>query len=39
MLDCGFSFKGYAENVQQKATKYSLITNAVLLDADGHMLT
>ena len=29
-----FSFKGYAKNVREKATMYSLKTTEVLLDAD-----
>ena len=39
MLGCRFSFKVYAKNVKEKATKYSLKTAEVLLDADGHVLT
>ena len=39
MLGCGFSFEVYAKNVREKATKCSLKTNEVLLDADGQVLT
>ena len=34
MLGCKFSFKTYAKNVREKATKCSLKTTEVLLDAD-----
>ena len=39
MLDCRFSFEAYAKNVREKATKCSLKTTEVLLDADGHVHT
>ena len=39
MLGCRFSFQAYAKNVRKKATKWSLKTNKVLLDADGHVFT
>ena len=39
MLDCRFYFKAFKKNVQEKATKCSLKTTEVLLDADGHVLT
>ena len=39
MLGCRFNFDVYAKNVRQKATKCSLRTTEVLLDADGHVLT
>ena len=39
MLDCRFSFEAYAKNLREKATKCTLKTAEVLLDADGHMLT
>ena len=32
------SFETYAKNVREKITKCCLITNEVLLDADGHVL-
>ena len=32
------SFEAYAKNVREKMTKCCLITNEVLLDADGHVL-
>ena len=38
MLGCRFSFKACAKNIQGKATKCSLKTAEVLLDADGHLL-
>ena len=38
MLDCRFSFKAYAKNLREKATKCTLKTAEVLLDADGHVL-
>ena len=34
-----FSFKAYVKNVREKATKCSLKTTEVLLDADGYVLT
>ena len=37
MLDCRFNFK--AKNVQKNATKCTLKTTEVLLDADGNVLT
>ena len=39
MLGCRFNFEAYAKNVQKTATKCSLKTIALLLDADGHVLT
>ena len=39
MLGCRFSFQTYAKNLREKATKYSLNTSEVLLDADEHVLT
>ena len=39
MLGCRFSFKSYAKNVQEKATKCSVKATEVLLDADGYVLT
>ena len=36
MLGCKFSFKTYAKNVRERATKCSLKTTEVLLDADGY---
>ena len=39
MLSCTFSFEAYAKKVGEKATKCSLKTTEVLLDADGHVLT
>ena len=39
MIGCRFSFEAYAKNIQEKATKCSLKTTEVLLDADGHVLT
>ena len=39
MLGCKFSFKVYAKSVREKATKCSLKTNEVMLDADGHVIT
>ena len=39
MLGFRFSFEVYAKNVREKATKCSLKTTEVLLDADGHVLT
>ena len=39
MLGCRFSFKAYAKNIREKATKGSLETNEILLDADGHVIT
>ena len=39
MLDCRFSFEAYAKNLREKATKCTLKTAEVLLDADGHVLT
>ena len=38
MLDCRSSFKTYAKNVRESATKCSLKATDVLLDADGHVL-
>ena len=38
MLDCRFSFEAYAKNLREKATKCTLKTAEVLLDADGHVL-
>ena len=37
MLGCRFRFGACAKNVQEKATKCSLKTTEVLLDADGHV--
>ena len=34
-----FSFKGYAKNVKEKATKCSLKTTDIPLGVDGHVLT
>ena len=39
MLDCRFGFEEYAKNLREKATKCTLKTAEVLLDADGHVLT
>ena len=39
MLGCRFSFVAYSKNVREKATKCSLKTTDVLLDADKHVLT
>ena len=39
MLGFRFSFKAYAKNVKDEATKCSLEIAEVLLDADGHVLT
>ena len=39
MLGCRLSFEAYAESVREKATRCSLKTTEVLLDADGHLLT
>ena len=39
MLGSKFSFEEYMKNVREKATKWFLKTNEVLLDADGHTLT
>ena len=39
MLDCRSSFKAYAKNIRQKATKSSLKTTEVLLDGDGYVVT
>ena len=39
MLGCRSSDKAYTKDVREKATKCSLKTNEVLLDADGHVLT
>ena len=39
MLGCRFSFKAFAKNVREKATKCSIKTTDVLFDADGHVLT
>ena len=39
ILGCRFSFEAYAKNVKEKATKCSLETTELLLDADGHVLT
>ena len=39
MLGCRFSFEAYKKNVREKATKCSLKTTEVVLDADGHVLT
>ena len=38
MLDCRSSFKTYAKNVRESATKCSLKATDVPLDADGHVL-
>ena len=37
LLGCRFSFKAYAKNVLEKATKFS--TAEVLFDADQNVLT
>ena len=39
MLGYRFSFEAYAKSVREKATRCSLKTTEVLLDADGHLLT
>ena len=39
MLGCRLIFKAYEKNVREKATKCSLKTTEVLLDADGGLLT
>ena len=39
MLIYRFSYKAYAKNVKEKATKCSLNNIVVLLDADGNVLT
>ena len=39
MLGLRFSFAAYEKNVREKATKYSLQTTEILLDADGHVVT
>ena len=39
MSGCRFSFKAYAKNVKEKATKCSLKATDILLDADRHVLT
>ena len=40
MVGCTFSFESYdPENVREKATKCSLKTTVILLDADGLVLT
>ena len=39
MLGSRFSFKAHAKNIREKATKCSLKTAEVLLDADGNVLT
>ena len=39
MLGCRFSFQTYAKKLREKATKCSLKTSEVLLDADEHVLT
>ena len=39
MLGCRFSFEAYAKNLRKKATKSSLKTTEVLLDAEGYVLT
>ena len=39
MLGWRFSFKAYAKNVREKATKCSSKPTEVLLDADDHVLT
>ena len=39
MLGFRFSFETFAKNVREKATKCSLKTTEVLLDADGQVLT
>ena len=38
VLGCRFNLKAYAKNVREKATKGSLKTAEVLLDADRHAL-
>ena len=39
MIDCRFSIEANAKNVREKATKCTLKTAEVLLDADRHVLT
>ena len=39
MLDFRFSFGAFAKNVREKATKCSLKTTEVLLDADEQVFT
>ena len=39
MLVCTFNFEEHAKNLREKATKCSLKTAEVVLDADGHVLT
>ena len=38
MLGCRFNLEAIAKNVREKATKFSLKTTEVLLDADGHVV-
>ena len=38
LLGCSFNFGAYAKDVREKATKCSLKTAEVLLNADGHAL-
>ena len=38
MLSCRFNLEAYTKNVQEKATKCSLKTAEILMDADEHML-
>ena len=37
--DCRLNFEVYVKNVREKATKGSLKTADILLDAGGHVLT
>ena len=39
MVGCRFTFEAHVKKVQEKATKCSLKTTEVLLDADGYVLT
>ena len=39
MLGCEFRLESFAKNAREKATKCSLKTAEVLLDANGHVLT
>ena len=39
MLRCSFNFEDYTKNVTEKATKCSLKSTEVLLNADGYVLT
>ena len=39
MLGCRFSFKAYAKNARQKATKWLLKTINIVFSVEGHALT